>query len=224
MIHRILRNHDRVDAKLDEDHFSLTSCSDVREICKPLFENFGFTHFHLRKTFNDRSRAVLCTNPEWVKYFYGTKKYDNYGIYEDVKPTGEITSSEFLFHEIQYNSFKKQSSDVAIDQKTSFVLWRSLYDLPVFNLVFEEAKHFNIDHGITVTDKDEDSCTFYQIGTTPENAHLNNFYLNNFDVLKIFINYFKDKGAHLIELAKKNRISPDYSIIKLLLMKKFNAF
>ena len=212
--------------RLDKQHFSLTSCQEVRDICKPLFDNFGFTHFHFRRTFNDRSRAVLCTNPEWVKYFYDTKQYDHYGIYEELKPNGEITICDQLFNSIHsdstYSSMHYSVSGAMKNRKPSFVLWQSLYDLPVFNFVFEEAKYFNIDHGITMTDNDEHSCSFYQIGTTPEKAHLINFYLNNYDILRVFIKYFKDRGAHLIEQAEKNRILANDSITQPHFLEKNN--
>jgi DNA-binding CsgD family transcriptional regulator len=219
--------------KLNDSHISLTSASAIKEICKPLFDSFGLTHFHFRRTFNDRSRAVLCTNADWVSYFYGEKKYDAYGIYEAPDEQGNVTISEPLFENFQnYNStLNKQipkknnkkvianSQDIEVPAQkqiltSGYVLWIALHEQPIFNHIFRDAKQFKIDNGITFTERDENSCTFYQIGTTPENAHLINFYMNNLDVIKLFIKYFKEKASDLIKLAEANRIISYDSIKK----------
>lgn len=86
---------------------------------------------------------------------------------------------------------------------SGFALWPHLSGQKIF---YDARTYFNIDHGITIIEKQKDSCEFYYFGTTTNNHKLVNFYINNIDLLQRFIFFFKDKAALLLKKANKDRI------------------
>lgn len=87
--------------------------------------------------------------------------------------------------------------------ETGYALWPQLSGQKIF---FEARAYFNIDNGITIIEKQTDSCDFYYFGTTTTNTGIVNFYLNNIDLLKRFILYFKDRANLIIKKASEHRI------------------
>ncbi|MEO8401579.1 MAG: LuxR C-terminal-related transcriptional regulator [Gammaproteobacteria bacterium] len=87
--------------------------------------------------------------------------------------------------------------------ESGHALWPQLSGQKIF---FDARTYFNIDNGITIIEKQTDSCDFYYFGTTAANTGIINFYLNNIDLLKRFILYFKDQARMIIKQANKDRI------------------
>ncbi len=87
--------------------------------------------------------------------------------------------------------------------ESGYALWPHLSGQKIF---FDARSYFNIDNGITLIEKQLDSCDFYYFGTTTNNSAIINFYLNNIDLLKRFILYFKDRANSIIKKASQNRI------------------
>jgi len=82
------------------------------------------------------------------------------------------------------------------------VVWSHLsHHQPILN----EARCFNIDHGLTLIQKTTDGCEFYFLGTTPNKPYVTNLLLNNIDTLQRFIIYFKEQAAALIKKAYRVR-------------------
>ncbi|MBN2690051.1 MAG: helix-turn-helix transcriptional regulator [Gammaproteobacteria bacterium] len=85
--------------------------------------------------------------------------------------------------------------------KSGFILWSALQDAKTF---LEDAEFgFNIGNGITLVEKRDNYCEFYNFGSSAHNKQIINFYLNNLDVLKRFTMYFKEKARPYIEHAEK---------------------
>lgn len=82
------------------------------------------------------------------------------------------------------------------------VLWTSLNQPHIFGPLKES---FNITNGITLIRQTAHTCDFYCFGSTPDNAPIVNFYLNNIDLLEYFILYFNDKGKKVLEKAESDR-------------------
>lgn len=87
--------------------------------------------------------------------------------------------------------------------QSGYALWPQLSGQKIF---FDARTYFNIDNGITIIEKQLDSCDFYYFGTTTNNSSIVNFYLNYIDLLKRFILYFKDRANLIIKRANENRI------------------
>lgn len=87
--------------------------------------------------------------------------------------------------------------------ESGFALWPQLSGQKIF---YDAREYFNIDHGITIVEKQKDSCDFYYFGTTKDNYGILNLYLNHMDLLKRFIFYFKEKAEYIVKQANMNRI------------------
>ena len=58
---------------------------------------------------------------------------------------------------------------------------------------------------MSVVEKTDNWIDKYDFASTPDNYSINNFYINNFELLNNFINTFKQNAKNLIDAAAKNR-------------------
>ncbi len=124
--------------------------------------------------------------------------------YHDGSQINLSTSSEWVEHfylkkYYQIGSFERHPKKHA----SGYVLWTELSGQEIFS---DARTYFHVDHGITVIDKQPDGCDFYSFGTTVDNASIITFYLNNIDLLRRFIIYFKDRASSLIKKARTEKI------------------
>lgn len=95
---------------------------------------------------------------------------------------------------------------------SGFVLWSDLKD---HDAILQEARYFNIDHGITLCNKQRDYVELCFFGTERGNAGIIPLYLSHLDLLERFTLYFKDRGKQLIAEAERYKICLDKNIRKL---------
>lgn len=60
---------------LHDQHFALTSSSDIDQLSKPLREFFGITSFVYVQKFASGKEIRLSNQPDWIKYFYQHELY-----------------------------------------------------------------------------------------------------------------------------------------------------
>lgn len=102
----------------------------------------------------------------------------------------------FYQHELyQVSAFENSF----IPYKPGYYLWSTLPGQKVFNI----AREFNIDHGMTIVTDHQDYYEFFHFATTPENNAAVNFYMNHMDILQKFMGYFVDKAKDIIKKADK---------------------
>jgi hypothetical protein len=90
---------------------------------------------------------------------------------------------------------------------TGSFLWAGLSQHEIYNVL---RNKFDIAHGITIIKNYQDCCEFFHFGSTIDNYRIVNFYLNNFEILKRFMLYFKDKAWEIITAIANCRIKiPD---------------
>jgi len=90
-----------------------------------------------------------------------------------------------------------------INQYTNgYYLFNALPQNEIFDLVHEQGVH----HGLIMIKKCLDYCELFYFGTLRENYWINNFYLNNIDLLENFISHFKETCAHIIQKGGNNRL------------------
>jgi DNA-binding CsgD family transcriptional regulator len=84
------------------------------------------------------------------------------------------------------------------------VLWSTLVS---HSQVLDSAKNdFNIDHGMTILNKEYDYCEKIFFGSASNNPGVINLYLNDMDLLLNFNRYFKERASPLINEAKLHRL------------------
>ncbi|OGT48181.1 MAG: hypothetical protein A3F17_08495 [Gammaproteobacteria bacterium RIFCSPHIGHO2_12_FULL_41_15] len=86
----------------------------------------------------------------------------------------------------------------------TYVVWAGL---EIYKTVLEKARLFNIDHGITFIEPCADGCEFFFLGTESDRANVMPKYLANLDLLKRFLDYFREKAAALLNEAQKHKIT-----------------
>lgn len=87
----------------------------------------------------------------------------------------------------------------------------SLWVLNSNNIIWQEGQqHFGFGNGISISQAYphyQDVCCFY---AAAKDSHMNKFYINNLDVLKLFIKYFKDRARNVINKSNNKRFyTPD---------------
>ncbi len=87
--------------------------------------------------------------------------------------------------------------------KSGYELWCAQPQQTVFNA---SRDYFNIDHGITLIQKNAEYCEFLNFATTRDNPAIINFYINNMDLLFNFGMFFKEKATALINKAYEDRL------------------
>ena len=135
---------------------------------------------------------------------FGITSFNYVKTYHDGSQVNLANTTEWLeyFYKnefYQIGAFERHPSKY----ESGSALWSQLSGQKVF---YDARQYFNIDNGITIIEKQLDSCDFYYFGTTADNRNIVNFYLNNIDLLKRFILYFKDRANLIIKQANENRI------------------
>ena len=87
--------------------------------------------------------------------------------------------------------------------QSGFVLWSQLQG---HQDILQQARQFNIDHGITIVKKTVEGVELYYFGTRSDRPDVVNHYLNNIDLLERFILFFKNQAACIIAHAESNKL------------------
>lgn len=142
----------------------------LKELCHPLYENFGITTFACLKFLKDGKILHITNNYEWLCFYVTQNLFNNVNRYID-----EINSIP--------------------ENKVGYYL-RSSKISNNFNNVLEK---FGLWHGISVYIRYPEYTEAWCFATSSDNHFIHNIYLNHMDVLKHFILYFKAKGYDLID-------------------------
>ncbi len=158
--------------------FSEALSSTVEKICGPLFSNFEITNFGYVKLYDNGTMLRLSADHEW------TKKYFNYGFYNDIDfyamqkvPEGEVRKT------LVYGTPLGEH-------------YSALYDHDIWNIIviYERKKTFG---------------NVWFFAATREKTQIIDFYLNNMNILEHFILYFKEKIHDITKNNKKILIKTD---------------
>lgn len=87
---------------------------------------------------------------------------------------------------------------------TGIYPWYCLKGQEVFN---DARKSFNINNGITILEKSQEKSDFFHFAVPYNNIHGENACAENIEILRLFINFFRDQAKGLITLAEKNMIN-----------------
>jgi DNA-binding CsgD family transcriptional regulator len=87
--------------------------------------------------------------------------------------------------------------------KSQCVLWSTLPKQYIYDGLIRVK---NVDHGMFMFDPSSDFCENYAFATHKSNYQIVNTYVNNLDVLKNFVLYFKEKAASILKEAEKHKL------------------
>jgi LuxR family quorum-sensing system transcriptional regulator SolR len=150
-------------------HFNENIAEIVENICNPLNNYLGITHFGYVKIFNDGSMLRIANKPEW------TRKYFEKSFYNDIDFYG--------MRHVPENG-----------TRTSL-----LTGTPITEHSLIICRDYNIWNSLIIYKKFLDYGDVWYFGTTRDNTEILNYYMNNIDIFKNFIVYFKNKLSDIIE-------------------------
>lgn len=152
-------------------HPSLSHTQEINDLCKPL-SLFNISTFANARINKNGEFSSLNNNPEFMLH-YLDKKYHCADI-----------------------SAKEQLSDIG-----SYLMWDMATCRGDTEAMLTDAAAFNYRHIFTVIEKNAAHTDFYHFGTHIDNTSMNQWYLNNLDKLRLFIDYFKSKVSQSQELS-----------------------
>lgn len=154
-----------------------SEADSIRNICTPL-HHFGVTGFFYIRLYDDGSFIDLSVDLNWAEFYF--KK-----LFSCTYQINEISDSIYLSNEI------------------------SLWTLNENNKIWQEGREiFGHGNGLTLRFPSNNGFTeifFYY--STAENYKINEFYLNNLNIFKSFVLYFKEKAKKIIKKAEKDKFT-----------------
>lgn len=161
---------------LSDSSITFTSCDKIAHICELFFDITGLTYFNFVRVYKNNDRISLSNNKDWMKFVFSTR--EKYKLFD-----------ELLLY-----------------KHRNYIIWDLVPEIYNDELMQCAKKQFNIAHGVTLIARQGDFIEFCYFGTTPENDNINHYYVNNKDIFKAFILFFKDKAQEIILAAEKDLI------------------
>jgi DNA-binding CsgD family transcriptional regulator len=159
-----------------EKHVSLTACSTIQEITKPLLETLGVGYFAFHRVYHDGKVIRLSTYPEWSKRY--------------------ISQNYFSKIRLDYSPSLKQAYE--------YHLWEhyTTYDPEALPVIKESYNDFRLKFGFTVA-KQYDAYTDQYILAATENDRIidSSIYLRRIQYIENFIPYFLKQAQPIIKEA-----------------------
>lgn len=132
-------------------------------------QQLGITYFGHVRIDETGHFSAINNNPEFHSY-YMDKKYYNYDI--------------FMAKE---------------NRHTDFVIWDNVHQTGKSSALYREGFDFGLRHTFTLVEATPSAKNYYYFATKDSNNAINQIYINNIQLLKLFILYFKDKiSSHKI--------------------------
>jgi hypothetical protein len=157
--------------------------SDIRNICKTLFENTEITSVSFGRIYRNDHALSFSTTPEKREWYKVNKKYKF--ARNDISPKEHrLKPGYYLSDKLDYSH-----PELLLLKK-------------------EQQQNFSHYHNIMVMNSTSEYNESFDFGTNNKNSSINEWYLSNTDVLEKFISYFKSKIAIFLQTPEKFWIPP----------------
>lgn len=120
--------------------------------------------------------SAICNNPDFCKYYYDNK---------------------------HYNADIHMGKDHCLGD---FILWDALSFDNKSAILAEEAKAFGVKHVFTIIEKNQNDVNYFHFASNLDSMQINQFYLANIDLLKLFTLHFKEN------ISKSNALKYGYDL------------
>ena len=91
-------------------------------------------------------------------------------------------------------------------EKSKYVIWDTMEYQGESLQMHEDAEAFGIRHTFTIIDKSANDHNYYHFSTSNKDFSFNQVYLNNLDLLELFIEHFKEAVGQSKTLSKAYQI------------------
>ena len=144
-----------------QSHPTMSHCSDIDQICKPL-HSLNITYFaHVLIDKNSQFSAIT-NNPAFTEHYLSHQYYN-----ADIHMAAKGIFGEFLV----WDYIERCGNSAKMD---------------------EAAEQLGVQHTFTITETDEQGDHYYHFANNASSNAINQVYLSNLDLLKLFIPYFKE--------------------------------
>jgi len=131
---------------------------------------------------------------------FGIHYFNHVRIYKNGSRLSLGTEATWLKHFFDYEYYNKgyfSKNPTLIN--ANYILWNAVSS----DGIMEIAKNdFNISNGFTIIRRYKEYIDFFLFASTRENYKVNNFYINNIDILERFIDYYMAKADKIIKGCK----------------------
>jgi len=136
---------------------------------------------------------------------HGMTVFNYYRIYSNSTLVRLSTDSEWTKHYFKMNYMNNLTVPPSyIAKPKNYYIWME-EDCPL--MLKDAALNFNTSNGISIAVRHKDSIEYFCFATTLKNKTIiNDFYINNLDLLNTYSLHFKDQAQSIIKLCDKNRI------------------
>lgn len=167
---------------------------------KNILDKSNLAAIQYNNSINDKLINIcspLFNNFSITHFFYIKIFSDNRCLYlcSDKKWVEHYIENKFQDDPLHFKSY--------IPDNMSFSLWSGFEKDKVYSAVYA----FNVWNGFNIYEKQPDgSITTYAFGSTRSNVKMSNFYINNLDLLKNFILYFKNRSSDIIDTSDVDKL------------------
>lgn len=161
----------------------------ARDICQPFFNETGLNSFSYSRLFMDGTRTEVWSDAEAFEHTFHKARYI----------VGAYTPQYFGIRE-RYSILDKKVETYPAHLRTRY---RSQ--------LADQREYFDYDHCFSILNQTKDFCEYFIFYAPRSNVMAINFYLNNFDRLENFSDYFLQAADNLIEQADQYRIHSAFS-------------
>lgn len=160
----------------DLTQYNISMSNKLSEICKPIFDNFGFSSFGYTRVFNDGCRLILETNKEWLEAYSKIDFREN--------NDGE-SSLIYNLHNLSSRPHLEEFYIQILTGAPKTELHKNLYTLGIWNSV---SIYIHMNKFIEV----------YHLSTSKnDNSTIIDFCVNKKFLLARFFHYFREKISKL---------------------------
>jgi hypothetical protein len=164
-----------------KNNFCLTVTDAVHGICRPLFEHTEIHYLTYCRSYRDNRFIAFETAPTSAEWFLSTKQYNV--ARTTVNPNEQdLHDGMFLADQLDYSHPS---------------LW---------NLKSIEENILQIRHPLLIMRSHADYNEAFTLFVKQPNSSINQWYMNNVDVLEAFAAYFREQAAPLIKEAEQRSI------------------
>lgn len=176
------------------NHISVLSCKEIDEICEPLFKYTPLTSFSYTRLYPDGSRMMLGNHADFMIGSFSKKE----------APLRNVHTPNFINYDQPFSLIKR---------------WAENLPPPVNKIIAQQLHNernlWNMDDQLTISTKNSKYCE--HVNFLCSTSGMENFFLNNLELMNKFILYFRNKAHKIIQKADNDRIVkpwnfPDFKI------------
>ncbi len=164
--------------KKNDINFVVEQANHIQQITKELYIDSPIHYFNYVRVYPNGDRITLSDNPSWMDVFLN-----------------EAPKHRLIF----------ENSDEAPHFR--YNIWDNCDGIYESELVNAGKNQFDLDHGLTIIEKNKDFLEYYYF-CAPSNNHLTNqYYINNLERLEFFTQYFKIRASTIVSAAEKRKFN-----------------